>query len=131
MYNATAIEEVREPQGDAWALHMNASSREEPCRLAQALTGAILGCGGWVLSRGATNDGLVSILFEFERKACLDIYTVLVAAGLDLNPKAHLSFTELCHCTHFSPLECGNEIASIDLEIATNPIEVPKPFERL
>jgi hypothetical protein len=35
-----------------WAMQMKAVSTEEPSRLVQCLTGAILGCGGWVLSRG-------------------------------------------------------------------------------
>ena len=30
-----------------WAMQMKAISIEEPSRLVQTLTGAILGCGGW------------------------------------------------------------------------------------
>ena len=60
---------------------------EEPSRLVQTLTGAILGCGGWVLSRGANDAGTVSMLFEFERQACVDIYSVMIAAGLELSQK--------------------------------------------
>ena len=66
-----------------WAMQMQAISIEEPGRLVQTLTGAILGCGGWVLSRGADDTGTVSMLFEFERRACVDIYSLLIAAGLD------------------------------------------------
>ena len=40
-----------------WAMQMKAVSIEEPARLVQTLTGAILGCGGWVLSRGANDTG--------------------------------------------------------------------------
>jgi len=79
-----------------WALQMKAISIEEPSRLVQTLTGAILGCGGWVLSRGADDMGKVSMLFEFERQACVDIYSVLIAAGLELSQNGHLRFTELC-----------------------------------
>ena len=56
-------------------MQMRAISVEEPGRLVQTLTGAILGCGGWVLSRGANDSGGVNMLFEFERQACVDIYT--------------------------------------------------------
>ena len=104
-----------------WAMQLKAISTEEPSRLAQMLTGAILGCGGWVLSRGASDSGMVTMLFEFERQACVEIYSVLIGAGLELSRGGHIRFTELCQCTRSHPRECGAEIASIDLEIQTLP----------
>jgi hypothetical protein len=106
-----------------WAMEMKAISVEDPARLVQTLTGAILGCGGWVLSRGANDTGAVSMLFEFERHACLDIYSLLIAAGLELSQSGHLRFTELCQCTRNQQRDCGAEIASVDLEIQTFPVE--------
>ncbi len=107
-----------------WAMQMRAVSAEEPSRLVQSLTGAILGCGGWVLSRGANDTGLVNMLFEFERQACVDIYTVLIAAGLELSQNGHIRFTELCQCTRSQQRDCGGEIASVDLEVQTFPTEM-------
>jgi len=109
-----------------WAMQMKAISLEEPARLVQTLTGAILGCGGWVLSRGANDTGGVSMMFEFERQACLDIYSVLIAAGLELSQSGHIRFTELCQCTRSHQRDCGTEIASIDLEIQTFPVEMAR-----
>jgi hypothetical protein len=106
-----------------WALEMKAVSQVEPSRLVCSLTGAILGCGGWVLSRGASDSGMVNMLFEFERNACVDIYSVLIAAGIELSQHGHLRFTELCQCTRNQGRECGAEIASVDLEIQTLPAE--------
>ena len=107
-----------------WAMEMKAVSIEDPSRLVQTLTGAILGCGGWVLSRGANDTGMVSMLFEFERQACVDMYSLLIAAGLELSQSGHIRFTELCQCTRSQGKECGTEIASIDLEIQTFPVEM-------
>jgi hypothetical protein len=109
--------------GIPWALQMKAVSIEEPGRLVQTLTGAILGCGGWVLSRGANDTGTINMLFEFERNACMEIYSLLIAAGLELSQSGHLRFTELCQCTRSSRVDCGAEIASIDLEIQTFPVD--------
>jgi hypothetical protein len=100
-----------------WALQMRAVSASKPERLIQTLTGAILGCGGWVLSRGASDTGVVSLLFEFERHACLDIYSILVGAGLELSQNGHSQLTELYQCTRLSAEDCGDEIVSVDLEI--------------
>jgi hypothetical protein len=106
-----------------WAMQMKAVSVEEPAHLVQILTGAILGCGGWVLSRGANDAGTVSLLFEFERRSCVDIYSVLIASGVELSQSGHIRFTELCQCTRSQQRNCGLEIASVDLEIQTFPIE--------
>jgi hypothetical protein len=106
-----------------WAIQMRAISAEEPADLVQSLTGAILGCGGWVLSRGANDTGAINMLFEFERRACVEIYTVMIAAGLELSQAGHVRFTELCQCTRSLPADCGREIASVDLEIQTFPVE--------
>jgi hypothetical protein len=102
-----------------WALEMKAVSRVEPSRLVGTLTGAILGCGGWVLSRGASDTGTVNLLFEFERQACVDIYSVLIAAGIELSQSGHVRFTELCQCTRNQMRDCAEEIASVDLEVQT------------
>jgi hypothetical protein len=105
-------------------MEMNAVSIEEPSRLVRTLTGAILGCGGWVLSRGANDTGKVTMLFEFERHSCIDIYTSLIAAGIELSQNGHVRFTELCQCTRSRIKDCGAEIASIDLEIQTFPVDM-------
>lgn len=102
-----------------WAMDMNGISREGPERLVQTLTGAILGCGGWVLRRTANDTGRVNLLFEFERQACVDIYSLLVATGVELGESEHLRFTELCQCTHSRSQDCSTEIASINLEVQT------------
>jgi hypothetical protein len=106
-----------------WAIQLRAVSADEPARLVQSLTGAIMGCGGWVLSRGSNDAGTVNLLFEFERQSCIDIYSVLVASGLELSQSGHVHFTELCQCTRSHQAECATEIASVDLEIQTFPIE--------
>lgn len=98
---------------------MRAVSRDEPGQVVKTVTGAILGCGGWVLSRGASDTGLIDILFEFERASCLEIYSILIAAGLELSQSAHLRFTELCQCTRLGRKGCSEEIVSVDLEIQT------------
>jgi hypothetical protein len=106
-----------------WSIQLRAVSAEEPGRLVQSLTGAIMGCGGWVLSRGSNDAGIVNLLFEFERHTCIEIYSLLMASGLELSQSGHIHFTELCQCTRNHEPECGTEIASVDLEIQTFPIE--------
>jgi hypothetical protein len=109
--------------GSPWTLQMRATAIDEPARLIPLLTGAILANGGWVLSRGANDAGTINMLFEFERQNCIDIYTMLVAVGLELSQLAHLRFTELCQCTRSHHADCGGEIVSVDLEVQSFPAE--------
>jgi hypothetical protein len=104
-----------------WAMHLKAVAAEEPFRLLRLLTGGILGCGGWVLGRAVTEGGTVRLVFEFERRACLDMYSVLIAAVAELSPVGHRRLTELCLCTRSRELSCGEEIASVEMEIQTYP----------
>lgn len=108
----------------SWALRTKATTTEEPARLVQLLTGAILGSGGWVLSRGVSDTGIVHMFFEFERDRCVDMYTVLIAVGLELSQLAHIRFTELCQCTRNHYADCGREIVSVELEIYSLPAEI-------
>lgn len=119
MRQASIVRDALPLGGIPWAMQMKAISREEPGRLVKSLTGAILACGGWVLSRSATDTGLIDILFEFERRCCLEIYSILIAAGLELSQGAHVRFTELCQCTLLARKDCSNEIVSVDLEVQT------------
>jgi len=121
---AAMVERQSETQaGIPWAMHLEAIALEDPDRLMRSLTGAIVGCGGWILSRATSDSGTMALLFEFERHACVDIYSGLVGAGIELSRNGHLRFNELCQCTHSGPLDCSSEIASIDLEIKTYPVE--------
>jgi len=123
MRQASIFHDALQPGPIPWALQMKAISRDEPSRAVKSLSGAILACGGWVLSRSASETGLIEILFEFERRSCLEIYSILVAAGLELSQSAHIRFTELCQCTRMVLEDCRNEIVSIDLEVQTSPME--------
>ena len=113
-------------------MQMKAISKEEPSKLVQALTGAMLGLGGWVLSRGANDEGTIFLLFEFERHACVNVYSMLIAVGLELSQRGHICFTELCQCTRSHQEECGKEIASLELEIQTfaNEVNLDPPIDK-
>ena len=118
-----------EPEAQAgipWAMHLEAIALEDPDRLMRGLMGAIVGCGGWILSRAASDTGNLALLFEFNRRACVDIYSELVGAGVELSRNGHMRFTELCQCTHSGPQDFSSEIVSIDLEIRTYPIDQGK-----
>lgn len=101
---------------DGWMLRLTALSREEPERTVRLLSGALLACGGWVLTRTREN-GIAALDFEFARAACVEIYAVLIGCGLELSRDSHLRMAELCHCTKNLIESKAFDIARVDLVV--------------
>ncbi len=68
-----------------WDLRLVATCADDPQRILRFLSGAVLTCGGWVLSRSLPDSDSVEMSFEFARAVSLEIYSVLIAAGLELS----------------------------------------------
>ena len=97
-------------------LRLTALCAEDPGRTVRVLTGALLACGGWVLTR-TQEKGVAALDFEFARATCVEVYAVLIGCGLELSRDSHLKMAELCHCTK-NLIEIGAfEIARIDLVV--------------
>jgi len=106
-----------------WDLRLTATCADDPQRLLRFLTGAVLGCGGWVLSRSLPGSDTVEMSFEFARAVSLEIYSVLIAAGLELSREAHISMTELCQCTKDLMPAKAFDVARIRLLVIATPLE--------
>jgi len=106
-----------------WDLRLTAACAEGPQRTLRFLTGAVLACGGWVLSRSLPGSDTAEMSFEFARAISLEIYSVLIAAGLELSCDAHFSMTELCQCTKDLLPTKGHDIARIRLLVFAAPVE--------
>lgn len=98
-----------------WDLTLTGFDSGDRQRTIRFLSGAIIGCGGWVLSRSLDASDSAEITFEFARVISVEIYSVLIAAGLELSRDAHLSMTELCQCTKALIDICAYDIARIRL----------------
>lgn len=107
-----------------WMLKLSALSVQEPARLLHFLSVTVLGCGGWVLSR-SFSDREVLMNFEFERDGCLEMYTALVGAGLELSQNSHRRLTELCHCTKYQGPFVAGETVAVELEVLSRATDRP------
>ncbi len=106
-----------------WDLRLTANCADDPYRVMRFLTGAVLTCGGWVLSRSMPGSDTVEMSFEFARSASLEVYSMLIAAGLELSREAHISMTELCQCTKDLLATKGFDVARVRLLILAAPLE--------
>lgn len=108
---------ARATNPDGWNLRLTALSADEPERLVRFLTGALLSCGGWVLTRTTQGDQAAELDFEFARASCVEIYAVLIAAGLELSRESHVQMADLCHCTKNLIESRAFDIARADLVV--------------
>ena len=80
-------------------LYLTALIAEDQSMVVPRLSGNIPDCGGWIRSRSYLAPGTARFVFEFPRDICVEVYSVLVSAGLQLTAASHLLLTELCRCT--------------------------------
>ncbi|HEX3473167.1 MAG TPA: hypothetical protein VHT28_18450 [Silvibacterium sp.] len=106
-------------ESSGWILRLTALSPDEPEKTVRVLTGALLACGGWVLTR-TQEKGIAALDFEFARAACVEIYAVLIGCGLELSRDSHLRMSELCHCTKNLIASKAFDIARVDLVVYSN-----------
>jgi hypothetical protein len=106
-------------ESSGWILRLTALSPDEPEKTVRVLTGALLACGGWVLTR-TQEKGIAALDFEFARAACVEIYAVLIGCGLELSRDSHLRMSELCHCTKNLIASKAFDIARVDLVVHSN-----------
>lgn len=96
-----SVHELAEPNGvrSDWNLSLCALCSDDAPRAVRFLTGAVLACGGNVLARRFEPGETAAIEFEFVRATCVEMYSILIAAGLELSAEAHLTMASLCQCT--------------------------------
>jgi hypothetical protein len=108
-------EPSREPKG--WELNLNALCADDTARTVRFLTGAVMACGGFVLSRRFDAGETAAIEFEFVRAMCVEMYSVLIAAGLQLTAQSHLIMASLCQCTRETLEATAGDPVRVELTI--------------
>lgn len=98
-------------------LRLISRSEDAPEKAVYFLTGAIMACGGQMLSRRFHSDGSAALECEFPRSVCVEMYGVLLSAGLHLSRSSHLKLAELCRCTHALPLDFQHQIVTLEIEV--------------
>ena len=98
-------------------LRLISRSEDSPEKAVYFLTGAIMACGGMMLSRRFHSDGSAAIECEFPRAICVEMYSVLLSAGLRLSRSSHLKLSELCRCTHALPLDFQQQMVMLEVEV--------------
>lgn len=77
---------------------LQAYSYEDRHGLLPTLTAAFAQSGGWVLERNTTSPTTVEFKLEIQLRSIMELYSGLVAAGVELTRATHATLTDLCIC---------------------------------
>jgi hypothetical protein len=100
-------------------LDIQGFSYEERHGLLPTLTSALADCGGWVLDRKTLSPSTMEFRIEIQLRAVVDLYSSILASGLELTRGGHLGLTHLCTCRKnlATPADLG-QIVAIRIEIS-------------
>jgi hypothetical protein len=110
-----------------WDLNLTALCADETPRTVRFLSGAVMACGGYVLSRRFDTAGSAAIEFEFVRATCVEMYSVMIAAGLDLSAQSHLAMSALCQCTRETLEATAGDPVRVELTIRKAATSLTEP----
>jgi hypothetical protein len=87
--------------------------------LLPVLTSAFTQCGGWVLERKTTSASTMQFRLELQLQAIVELYSSIVAAGVELTRATHDTLTALCTSRHhIARSHSANQIICIRLELS-------------
>jgi hypothetical protein len=106
------------------AIELRASTYEERRDILPAVTEVLSAAGCWLRERRVISFSQVEFLFELQLRNALDLYSALIAAGLELSPDTHAGLTGLCllrrhnHRLHHALEAPTGRILSARLEVS-------------
>lgn len=100
-----------------WNLSLRALCPDDAPRAVRFLSGAVMACGGCVLSRRFDAGDSAAIEFEFLRATCVEMYSILIASGLELTAQSHRSLATLCQCTRETLESTAGDPVRVELTI--------------
>jgi hypothetical protein len=101
------------------SLDIQGFSYEERHGLLPILTAAFADSGGWILERKTLSPSTMEFRLEIQLRAVVDLYSSILASGLELTRGGHLGLTHLCTCRKnlCTPADLG-QVVAIRIEIS-------------
>lgn len=85
------------------SLDIQGFSFEERHGLLPGLTSAFADCGGWILDRKTLSPTTMEFRLEIQLRAAVDLYSSILASGLELTRAGHLGLTTCAPAEKTSP----------------------------
>jgi hypothetical protein len=81
---------------DVATVELRGYSYDDRGHILTGLENAMASCGCWILDQRVVSPTQTSMRFEVQLRAVFELYSELVAAGVELTRESHARLTELC-----------------------------------
>ena len=108
-----------DPASGANNLSLKSFTYQDRRIILPALADAMNHSGCWVLERKALSLTQMGCRFEIQLRSVLELYSALIAAGLELTRGSHIDLTALCTLRQHNPTPADlGRVVDIRLEIS-------------
>jgi hypothetical protein len=98
------------------SLDIRGFSYNDRFQIMLSLTNSLTDSGAWITDRNTVSATTTELRFEIQLGCVLDLYTALIATGIELTRTAHMALTDLWTC--YNNLNTRvSEVVAIRLEI--------------
>jgi hypothetical protein len=106
----TGEDPVVELRGHSYADHR---------QIVPALLDSVASCGCWVLEQRALSPTMTELRFEVQLRSVFELYSGLIATGLELTPDSHIRMNSLCTVRDHNPRQAKRRrIITMRLELS-------------
>ena len=107
------------PMTSMTSLEIQSFSYDERSGVLPGLITSLADCGGWVLDRRTLSPSMIELKIEVQLRSILDLYSSIVAAGLELTRSSHIALTDLCTCRrNLTSLTDLGQVMTVRMEIS-------------
>ena len=115
---------INTPVSDASAcetspVELRGHSYDDHRQVVPALLKAVAACGGWVLEQRALSPTTTELSVEVQLRSVFELYSGLIACGVELTRDSHTCMTGLCTVRDHNPRQANRRrILSVRLELS-------------
>lgn len=105
--------------GDTPPVDLRGHSYDDHRSIVPALLDTMAACGCWVLDQKALSPTQTELRFEIQLRSVFELYSGLIAAGVELNRDSHIRLTHLCTLRGHNPRQAKRRrILTVRLELS-------------
>ena len=100
-------------------IELRGHSYEDHRQMLAALQTTVASCGCWVLEQRTLSPTLTELRFEIQLRSVFELYSGLIAVGVELSRDSHLRMTALCTVRDHNPRQAKRRrVITMRLELS-------------
>ena len=104
--------------GEEPRIELRGHSYDEHRKIVPAVLESMASCGCWVLQQRALSPTMTELCVEVQLRSVYELYSGLIAAGVELNRASHTRMASLCTVRDYNPRQAKRRrVISVRLEL--------------